>query len=84
QPDRLAFEVVDTGIGMTEAQVARIFETFEQADTSTARRFGGSGLGMTIVRRLVDLMQGDITIDSEPGRGTRIAITFRVPVDSAA
>lgn len=82
QPDRLAFEVQDTGIGMTEAQVARIFETFEQADTSTARRFGGSGLGMTIVRRLVDLMQGDIAIDSEPGRGTRISVTFKVPVDA--
>lgn len=81
QPDRLAFEVIDTGIGMTEAQVARIFDTFEQADASTARRFGGSGLGMTIVRRLVDLMQGDIAINSEPGRGTRIAVTFRVPVD---
>lgn len=82
QPDRLAFEVVDTGIGMTEAQVARIFETFEQADTSTARRFGGSGLGMTIVRRLVDLMEGEIAIDSEPGRGTRISITFRVAIDT--
>jgi len=82
QPDRLAFEVVDTGIGMTEAQVARIFDTFEQADASTARRFGGSGLGMTIVRRLVDLMQGEITIESEPGKGTRIAITFRVPADA--
>lgn len=84
QPDRLAFEVVDTGIGMSAAQVARIFDTFEQADASTARRFGGSGLGMTIVRRLIDLMGGEITIDSEPGRGTRIAITFRVPADKAA
>jgi signal transduction histidine kinase/BarA-like signal transduction histidine kinase len=84
QPDRLAFEVVDTGIGMSAAQVARIFDTFEQADASTARRFGGSGLGMTIVRRLIDLMGGEITIDSGPGRGTRIAITFRVPADKAA
>lgn len=81
QPDRLVFEVSDTGIGMTQAQVARIFDTFEQAEASTARRFGGSGLGMTIVRRLVDLMQGEITVDSEPGRGTRIVITLRVPVD---
>jgi signal transduction histidine kinase len=81
QPDRLVFEISDTGIGMTQAQVERIFETFEQADASTARRFGGSGLGMTIVRRLVDLMQGEITITSEPGRGTKIMITLRVPVD---
>jgi CheY-like chemotaxis protein len=66
---------------MTEAQVARIFDTFEQADASTARRFGGSGLGMTIVRRLVDLMQGEISVQSEPERGTRIVITLRVPID---
>ena len=80
-PDRLVFEVSDTGIGMTQAQVARIFDTFEQADSSTARRFGGSGLGMTIVRRLVDLMQGDITVHSETGQGTRIVITLRVAAD---
>ena len=84
QADRLAFEVVDTGIGMSAAQVARIFDTFEQADASTARRFGGSGLGMTIVRRLIDLMGGEITVESEPGQGTRIAVTFRVPADVAA
>jgi signal transduction histidine kinase len=81
QPDRLVFEVSDTGIGMTSEQVARIFDTFEQADASTARRFGGSGLGMTIVRRLVDLMDGEITVDSQPGQGTRIGIMVRVPVD---
>lgn len=81
QPDRVVFEVVDTGIGMTQAQVERIFDSFEQADASTARRFGGSGLGMTIVRRLVDLMQGEIAVQSEPGRGTRIVITLRVPVE---
>lgn len=82
QPDRLVFEVSDTGIGMTPEQVARIFDTFEQADASTARRFGGSGLGMTIVRRLVDLMDGEITVDSRPGQGTRIGIVLRVPVDA--
>lgn len=81
RPDRLGFEVVDTGIGMTEEQVRRIFDTFEQADASTARRFGGSGLGMTIVRRLVDLMQGEIEIQSQPTRGTRILITLPVAVD---
>ena len=81
QPDRLVFEVSDTGIGMTPEQVARIFDTFEQADASTARRFGGSGLGMTIVRRLVDLMDGEITVDSRPGQGTRIGIMLKVPVD---
>ena len=82
QPDRLSFEVIDTGIGMSEAEVARVFDTFEQADASTARRFGGSGLGMTIVQRLVDLMEGEITVQSAPGQGTRIGITLRVPVDA--
>lgn len=80
-PDRLSFEVVDTGIGMTDEQVRRIFDTFEQADASTARRFGGSGLGMTIVRRLVDLMQGEIEVHSTPGKGTRILITLPIAVD---
>ena len=84
QGDRLIFEVSDTGIGMTEAEVARIFDTFEQADAGTARRFGGSGLGMAIVRRLVDLMQGQITVDSEPGQGTRITVSLQVPVDEPA
>ncbi len=84
RPDWLSFEVVDTGIGMTEEQVRRIFETFEQADASTARRFGGSGLGMTIVRRLVDLMQGEIEIHSEPGKGTRILIRLPVEVEETA
>ena len=83
-PDRVVFEVSDTGIGMTQAQVARIFDSFEQADASTARRFGGSGLGMTIVRRLVDLMQGEITVDSEPGQGTLIVVSLRLAVDDGA
>ena len=84
RPERLSFEVVDTGIGMTEEQVRRIFDTFEQADASTARRFGGSGLGMTIVRRLVDLMRGEIEVHSAPGQGTRIMITLPVAVDETA
>lgn len=82
--DRLIFEVTDTGIGMSEAEVARIFGTFEQADAGTARRYGGSGLGMAIVRRLVDLMGGQIAIDSEPGQGTRISVSLLVPVDEDA
>jgi signal transduction histidine kinase/CheY-like chemotaxis protein len=82
-PDRIVFKVEDTGIGMTSDQIARVFDTFEQAEAGTARRFGGSGLGLSIVRRLVDLMQGTIRIDSEPGRGTRIVVSLPVPVDPA-
>ncbi len=72
EPDmpRLHFAVRDTGIGIPEAARARIFETFEQADASTTRRYGGSGLGITISRQLVELMGGDMGLHSEVGSGT--------------
>lgn len=82
-PQVLRFRITDTGIGMTEDQIGRIFDTFEQAEAGTARRFGGSGLGMTIVRRLVDLMGGDIRIDSALGRGTTIDLRLNVPATGA-
>ena len=72
----LMIEVRDTGIGMTPAQVDRVFLSFEQAEGGTTRRFGGTGLGMAIVRKLVDLMGGDITIESAPGVGTTIRVTL--------
>lgn len=70
----VTIEVSDTGLGMSPEQVARAFDSFEQADGSTTRRFGGTGLGLSIVRQLVTLMGGDITLESTPGEGT----TFRV------
>ena len=66
----IAFSVRDTGIGMTPAQLERIFESFEQAEASVTRRFGGTGLGLAISRRLVQMMGGDIRVESEPGRGS--------------
>lgn len=75
----VVFDVSDSGIGMTEEQVARIFEEFEQADESIARRFGGSGLGMAIVDRLVSMMQGQIDLHSVPERGTEIRVTLPLP-----
>ena len=74
-------EVQDTGIGMDETQVARIFEDFMQADSSTSRRFGGTGLGMAIVRKLVEAMGGEIELQSRPDAGTRIRVTL--PLDPA-
>jgi two-component system, sensor histidine kinase RpfC len=63
-------EVADTGIGISRDKLELIFESFRQADDSTTRRYGGTGLGTTIARDLIRLMQGDIAVDSEPGRGT--------------
>ena len=75
---RVAFEVADTGIGIAPDTLSRLFAPFAQAEPSIARRFGGSGLGLSITRRLVDLMRGEISVDSAPGRGStfRIVATF--------
>ena len=75
----LRIEVHDTGIGMSEDQLARVFEDFEQADGSMTRRYGGTGLGMSIVRRLIEMMDGDITIDSAPRQGTRVRVALPLP-----
>ena len=69
--------VADSGIGMTAEQQARLFEEFTQADASTAQRFGGTGLGLAISRKLARLMGGDVTVASEPGKGS--VFTVRLP-----
>ncbi|MEA2746751.1 MAG: hypothetical protein QOI41_894, partial [Myxococcales bacterium] len=71
----LTLEVVDTGIGLSEPQVAQLFQPFVQADTSTTRKFGGTGLGLAICRRLAHILGGDISIDSSPGRGSSFRLT---------
>jgi signal transduction histidine kinase/DNA-binding response OmpR family regulator/HAMP domain-containing protein len=78
----LEFAVADTGIGMTPEQVGRLFQEFTQADQSTARRYGGTGLGLAISRRLCQMMGGDVTVTSEPGKGSVFVV--RLPSDATA
>jgi signal transduction histidine kinase/ActR/RegA family two-component response regulator len=73
---RLRIDVIDTGIGMTEEQIRNLFQPFSQADTSTTRKYGGTGLGLTISQRLARMLGGDITVTSESGRGSCFTVTI--------
>jgi adenylate cyclase len=75
--DWIELAVADTGIGMTAEQQAKLFEEFSQADATTAQRFGGTGLGLAVTRKLARLMGGDVTVASEAGKGS--VFTVRLP-----
>jgi len=81
---RIQVSVEDTGIGVTDEQKSRLFRTFEQAAADTTRKFGGTGLGLAISKRIVKLMDGDIWIESEPGKGSKFIFTFVMKRDSSA
>ena len=78
---QLHFEVRDTGVGIPSEAQSRVFDAFSQADETTTRRFGGTGLGLTIVRQLAELMGGGVSVDSEPGRGSTFRFSIRVKVE---
>lgn len=81
---RMVFEIVDTGIGIPEDKIEHIFESFSQADQSTTRRFGGTGLGLSVCQRLVTAMTGEIDVNSKIGHGSTFRVTFPSPVSVAA
>jgi adenylate cyclase len=80
--DFVELAVSDTGIGMTAEQQAKLFEEFSQADAATAQHFGGTGLGLAITRKLARMMGGDVTVTSEPGKGSVFAV--RLPGEARA
>jgi len=76
EPDQIGIVVADTGVGIDPEFVPHLFDAFHQESTGDAREFEGSGLGLSITKRLVNLMGGTITVDSEKGEGTTFTVTL--------
>jgi CheY-like chemotaxis protein len=80
---KLVFTVTDSGIGLTRAEIKKLFRPFTQANAEIARRYGGSGLGLAVVKSLAKLMGGDLAVTSTPGRGSRFRLSIVLPIANA-
>jgi CheY-like chemotaxis protein len=79
---KLLFRVTDSGIGLTPAEIKRLFRPFTQANAEIARRYGGAGLGLAVVKSLAKLMGGDLTVTSTPGRGASFRLAIVLPISA--
>ena len=78
--DDIKFAVIDTGIGMNEEQLGKVFEEFTQAESSTSKDYGGTGLGLPISKMMTEMMGGRMDVESEAGKGTTFSITIPIEV----
>ena len=81
QLSTINFSITDTGIGMTPDQLAKLFQAFTQADASTSKKYGGTGLGLTLSRKFCQMMGGELTVESEYGKGS--SFTASLPVEAS-
>ena len=77
----MVFRVSDTGIGMTPEQLAKLFQAFTQADASTSKKYGGTGLGLALCKKFAQMMGGDITVQSEHGKGSMFTVILPTTVE---